>query len=187
MLSSHAADSVWRSSFNLPQVAFGEVCSAIYLQLSLANVFTLFSARTTGFFCSSPPPSVVLLSALTGAILFAALLAAYWPIKLNEHIQQILDASAFRSDSQYTEVHTRVGVRMIACPTFLIGFTFIYVLVWWVIQDTCKVLLNHLLARYDARHAGEADATAVEGRGVEASAVAVGKDSVTAHPVQLTP
>lgn len=126
------------------------MCAAIYLQLSLANVFTLFSARTAGFFCTGAPPAAVMLFALSLAMIFAALMSAYWPAHLNEHVVLILDASAFRSRAQYTEVHTRVGVRMVGCPPYLIGFTFVYVLVWWAIQDTAKVLLQQLLARADA-------------------------------------
>lgn len=160
MLSSHYEKSPWRVA-GLPPVGFGQICSAIWLQISISNVFTLVSARTTSF-AFTRAPSVVLLVALCCAVLVSSILTAFWPLQLNEHAVRVLHSQAFRDQSVFKRLRSAIGVRMDPAPSYLIGAVYIFCLIWWVVQDSCKVATYRLLAWRDRRRGASAAVPARE-------------------------
>ena len=119
-LNSWNANSLLKG-FGVGSLTYGQITTVIYLKVSVSDFLTLFSARThNGFFWSSMP-SPILLAASVFALSLSTLIALVWP------------------DSQPDGISALgLGYKN---PKTLAIFVWIYCLVWWMVQDICKVLL----------------------------------------------
>ena len=106
--------------WGLGGVSFGQVTTAVYLKVSVSDFLTLFSARTGGNFFWSRAPSGPLFGATVFALSCSTVLALAWP-------PGTLDAVPV------------VGLAYLS-PNLLAIYVWIYCLVWWGVQDVCKVV-----------------------------------------------
>ncbi|CEP02089.1 unnamed protein product (mitochondrion) [Plasmodiophora brassicae] len=95
----------------LPPMTYGSVVTSIYLKVSLSDFLTIFAARTGAAPCYSSRPSIALLAAAFFAVLMSTILSLTWPF-----------------DQGAEPVHFKNVI-----------FIWIYCLVWFIIQDACKV------------------------------------------------
>ncbi|CAL5220978.1 g3087 [Coccomyxa viridis] len=114
---------------HLPPIPYAKIITLIYLKVSISDFLTLFSSRTSGFFWTSPPAPLLLGAALFSLSL-STLLACVWPNSHAEHNVPVRGLS-------------RSGYRL--WPLWV----WIYCLIWWLIQDTLKVLTYKLLYAFD--------------------------------------
>jgi len=115
--------------WGLGGLSYGQITTSIYMQLSVSQFLTLFSARTGADWFWSSAPSVVLLSAGAVALLVSSVLAITWPGSTLDGIP-----------TQGLALHS---------PYLLPLYIWLYCLVFWVAQDACKVLAFAILIRYD--------------------------------------
>ena len=110
-------------------ISYGQITTSIYLKISVSDFLTLFSARTGPhpFWYTSPSP--ILLIAGAFALTCSTILACVWP-------QSSPDGTA-------TE-----GLAYLQ-PYALAVYIWIYCVLWWFVQDACKVLYYWLMTRYN--------------------------------------
>ncbi|CAL8471949.1 g11491 [Coccomyxa elongata] len=129
---------------HLPPIPYAKIITMIYLKVSISDFLTLFSSRTTGFFWTSPPAPL-----LTGAALFSlalsTLLACVWPNVTTDR---------------------NVPVRGLCRGGYKIWpvWVWIYCIIWWLIQDTLKVLTYKLLFAFDIFQIKSGSRTGKSGR-----------------------
>jgi H+-transporting ATPase len=116
-------------AFGLGGVSYGQVTTSIYLKISISDFLTLFSARTGNRFFWASRPSWILVIAGSVALLCSTVLALTWPPSYPDGI--------------YTE---GLGRRK---PYALAVYIWIYCLVWFLVQDLCKVGAYRLLEKYN--------------------------------------
>jgi H+-transporting ATPase len=104
-------------------VEYGQITTAIYLKVSVSDFLTLFSARTGHMFFYQVAPAPILLCGGLLALTLSSLLSIFWPYSTPDGIE--------------TE-----GLRL---DMGLFGFVWIYCLIFWMIQDLCKVLAFKLM------------------------------------------
>jgi len=102
----------------LPVLSYYELQAVMYLKISVSDFLTVFSARTEGFFFNRAPGKL-LLGAACCSLLISTLLAKYWPFGEMEGISW-----------------------------HYVGTVWIYCIVWWLLQDTVKVLAYKVLNSY---------------------------------------
>jgi H+-transporting ATPase len=111
-------------AFNISTLSYGEVLTAMYLKIAISDFLTLFASRTTGFFWSRLP-SAIIGAALIFATLAATLLSAFW----------------------YLTLPSGLGGSNSAIPDMkpiawrLIGFIWGYNIIFFLVQDVCKVIM----------------------------------------------
>jgi H+-transporting ATPase len=117
------------ASFGLAGLSYGQITTAIYLKVAVSDFLTLFSSRTGDdwFWSSSPAP--VLLIAAGIALASSTILALVWP--------------ASYPDGVYT-----LGLARRE-PYLLALWIWLYCIVWWFIQDACKVFAFHVMHEYN--------------------------------------
>jgi H+-transporting ATPase len=128
MLASWEANSLFQK-WGLGGLSYGQVTTAVYLKVSISDFLTLFSARTGGQFFWSRSPAWILLGAGGIALSASTILACSWPPAHPDGIFAL-----------------GLGRRK---PYAFAVYIWIYCLVWWVIQDVCKVLWVATLERYN--------------------------------------
>lgn len=101
----------------LRHVTWGEAQTLVYLKISLSDFLTLFSSRVRGWFFTRRP-SYALLGALVFATAASTLLSLWWP---------------FPAESAKSLNMARVN------DGYGVLFTWIYVVIWFIGQDICKV------------------------------------------------
>ncbi|GBF93619.1 H+-transporting ATPase [Raphidocelis subcapitata] len=119
------------SKMGLPRMDFDQVVTMIYLKVSLSDFLTLFSARThDGFFWSSRPSWMLSLGACI-SMGISTLIACLWPP----------NAGDFWTD--------KIKVRGLALSEYKLWplWVWIYCVVWWWIQDLCKVAFYWLMRK----------------------------------------
>lgn len=102
-------------SYGVGYLPYDQVMMMMYLKISLSDFFTVFSARTHGFFFSRAPGRLLFLAACF-ATAISTLLAIYWP---------------------FTEMQ--------AIEFKLALFVWAYCVVWFLIQDVAKVFIIYIL------------------------------------------
>lgn len=108
---------------------YGQITTVIYLKVSISDFLTLFSARThDGFFWSSTP-SPILLGAASVALCISTILACAWP------------------EGEVDEIEV-IGLAQ-RDPKALAFYIWIYCIVFWFVQDACKVYAYFVLNRYN--------------------------------------
>jgi H+-transporting ATPase len=126
------------SSHGRNYLTFGEVQAILYLQVSLADFATVFSARTTGFFWERRPGRALLLAAFV-ACTASTLLAAYWPFSgagqtsgaIRKVVVQGEQRELWNNDAAFMQPLRQSGGA--------IGIVWAFVIVFFLIQDTVKV------------------------------------------------
>jgi H+-transporting ATPase len=119
---------------------YGQVTTMIYLKVSVSDFLTLFSARTGEQFFFARAPSPILMVAAFIALLTSSLIAALVP-------HGTLDDQAIDG----------LGILTI--------YVWIYCLIWFLIQDFCKVLFYKFLRRFEVFGYGKKFVMALEGEG----------------------
>jgi H+-transporting ATPase len=110
-------------------LSYGQITTAIYLKVSISDFLTLFSARTGEHFFFMSMPSLILLGAGGVALTASTVIACVWP--------------ASKPDGIYS---LGLGRRK---PYAFAFYIWVYCIVWWWIQDFCKVLTFYLIKRYN--------------------------------------
>jgi hypothetical protein len=104
------------AAFHMDTLTFSETRTLMYLKIALSDYLSLFNSRCQGWFFSRAP-SIQVIGAAIFSTVCSSLLAKFWP---------------FQSDMNQIEW----GV---------VGFVWLYVAVWGLVQDTCKVTTYCLL------------------------------------------
>lgn len=102
---------------------YGQVTTMIYLKVSVSDFLTLFSCRTGEEPFWARAPSIILLIAACIALLTSSLIAAFLPIGT-------LDEQAIEG----------LGILTV--------YVWIYCIIWFFIQDFCKIITYKLLRRF---------------------------------------
>lgn len=105
--------------------------------MSLSDFLTLFSARTTRFFFSIRPARALVIAAII-ALGTSTLLAALWPF--NEEKDTMIHGFGRGSD---LEKESHRGV---------LGVVWLYVFIWWIVQDLFKIAAYLILEKFDILH-----------------------------------
>jgi len=125
-LSSWDQDS-WFQKLNITPAGtglrYGQVTTMIYLKVSISDFLTLFCARTGEKFFWTRTPSPILLFAAFVALMSSSLIGSLLP---HGH----LDGQAIEG----------LGVLSV--------YVWIYCVIWFVLQDICKVLCYMLLRKF---------------------------------------
>merc|ERR1711998_484279 len=128
------------------QLDYESVKTMIYLKIALSDYLSLFNCRCTWFFFSRMPSWHVMVAAIFSTIC-SSMLAHWWPF----------------------------GSDMKPVPWGVIGFVWIFTIVFGAIQDTCKVLAYLILGAFGEvdLNAEAIDENEIEGKladGMKASA-----------------
>lgn len=118
LLDSWSPSGVFQT-LGLEGLSYGQITTAIYLKVSISDFLTLFSARTGDDWFWSNAPAPILLGAGCIALTMSTVLACVWP--------------ASYPDDVYT-----IGL-LYRAPYALPVYIWLYCIVWWFIQDACKV------------------------------------------------
>jgi H+-transporting ATPase len=110
-------------------LTYGQITTMVYLDVSISNFLTLFSARVSGNFFWTSRPSNALLGAAGIALCASTAIACCWPKSAPDGINTT-------GLARHTPKALAVGV-------------WIYCLLWWVVQDCAKVGLYHLMIKYN--------------------------------------
>ena len=149
MMDSHNPDGAWRS-WGLGPITYGQLTAAMYLKVSLSDFLTLFSARTTKWFFSVRPDPKLYFAAFA-ALGASTALTSQWPTELNEKPldPEFMDPSKVANAVQFEIMHGFSGTRMNGTPNFVLGVTWLYVFIWWIVQDIIKYGLYIVLLHFD--------------------------------------
>jgi len=128
MLASWDSQNMFQTT-GLGGLSYGQITTSIYLKVSVSDFLTLFSARTGGGWFWSTKPAPMLLGAGSFALACSTILACSWPSSEIDNIYAL-----------------GLGYRSPKVLAFLI---WIYCLVWWFIQDACKVAFFNLMVKYN--------------------------------------
>eukprot|EP00742_Colponemidia_sp_Colp-10_P006463 GILJ01006924.1.p1 GENE.GILJ01006924.1~~GILJ01006924.1.p1 ORF type:complete len:956 (+),score=175.50 GILJ01006924.1:359-2869(+) len=125
-LSSMNGNGVFNTWFNLDPLSYGQVITLMYLKVSLSDFMTVFAARTRGWFWERRPgtPLFIAFIVATCAATFTSL---FW----------------FLDPLQNSSEHP-----MASLSAGLVGLTWLYDLIWFMIQDSIKVFAYRF---YDKR------------------------------------
>lgn len=116
-------------AWGLGGLSYGQVITSIYLKVSISDFLTLFSARTGDNFFWTSFPAPILLGAGCMALGASTIIACTWPQSSPDGIFTL-----------------GLGRRK---PYALAFYIWVYCIVWWVIQDCCKVGAFWLIKRYN--------------------------------------
>jgi hypothetical protein len=111
----------------LGKLTYGQITTVIYLKVSVSDFLTLFSARThDGFFWSSMPSPILLIAAIF-ALSLSTIISCVWPASTPDGIEAL-----------------GLGYKD---PKTLALFVWIYCILWWFVQDICKVMTYQAMER----------------------------------------
>lgn len=119
----------WNNHLFSTALSYGQVTTAIYLKVSISDFLTLFSARTGPDFFWKSTPAVILLAAAGFALSLSTILACAWP---SGNVDDVYTLGLARRE-----------------PTALAFYIWLYCIVFWVIQDACKVLFYRVMIAYN--------------------------------------
>jgi len=178
MLDSHNPNGSWQK-WGLGPLTYGQLTSCMYLKVSLSDFLTLFSARTQGWFGSMRPDWKLIAAAMI-ALGSSTILTAKWPTSLNEKPletkyfgsgqadgacpQGVMDCNTYKdvqflSGTRMTGVSDKVNCTSAGCSisnrtsSYVLGVTWLYVFIWWIVQDIIKIVLYQVLLNFDVLHA----------------------------------
>jgi H+-transporting ATPase len=117
LLDSWNPESLFQK-LGLQPVKYPLITTCIYLKVSVSDFLTLFSARTGDKFFWQVPPAPILAAGATFALALSSLLSIFWP----ESEPDGIPTAGLQEDMQ------------------LFGFVWIFCLVFFVLQDVCKVM-----------------------------------------------
>ena len=111
-LDSHNEAGPWRA-VGLPRLTIEQVKCIVYLKVSLSDFLTLFAARTRGFFFHGPQPGSKLVLAAAFAMAVSTAFSLAWPF----------------------------GSELVSVSPATCALVWLYVLLWWLLQDAAKAAL----------------------------------------------
>jgi len=115
--------------WNIGGMPYGHITTMVYLKVSVSDFLTLFSARThEGFFWTAKPSPLLLGAGLT-ALSLSTILSCVWP------------------KGQTDDIDTE-GLAY-GAYTLMPLWIWIYCIVWWFIQDGCKVVGYWFMHKYN--------------------------------------
>merc|ERR1711924_325155 len=112
----HPPSFLLNTWFGLEKITYYELQAVLYLKISIPDFLTVFAARTRGPFWSRKPGTALLCAAMFSMSL-STMLAAYWPF----------------------------GAGMKGISWQYVGLVWCYCLLWFFIQDMCKVCMYKVL------------------------------------------
>jgi H+-transporting ATPase len=119
----------------LPPIEYAQVITLMYLKVSISDFLTLFSARTHNGFFWSDRPSPFLAGAATVSLGISTLVACIWGTPNGGVI-----------DGLYVKGLTLDSYKL--WPLW----TWIYCIIWWFIQDACKLLAYIVMRKFNLFH-----------------------------------
>eukprot|EP01041_Mallomonas_annulata_P000544 gene544-1045_t len=128
MLSSWHEESLFQT-WGMGGLAYGQITTAIYLKVSVSDFLTLFSARAGPYFFFRSTPAPILFMAATFALSSSTIIACMLP----------------RSTIDGIYVLGLAYHKPYAFPVFI----WLYCIIWWWIQDVCKVAAYHIMYKYN--------------------------------------
>jgi H+-transporting ATPase len=117
-MNSNGKMDAFRDWFHLEPLNYNQVKCLMYLKISLSDFLTVFAARTQGWFFSRRP-GYALLTAFIIATATSSVLSITWPGNTGDE-KDIMEA--------ITPQH--------------MGIVWLYCIVWFFIQDICKMILH---------------------------------------------
>merc|ERR1711959_87068 len=130
-LNTNEPDSILKK-FGMSELDYGQVCTMIYLKVSLSDFLTVFGARTTGPFFSRLPSYHLGIAAMI-AMGASTVLSHYW--------SDLLDLPEMKS-----------------LTWKWIGFVWAYCVAWFILQDIMKAITYWVLYKMnigsEAHHQG---------------------------------
>jgi len=134
-------------AFGLPRIPYPQVITMMYLKVSISDFLTLFSARTHNGFFWSDKPSPFLAGAAVLSLAISTIVACFWG-------DGVIDGQHVRGLALKTEESPY---------TLWALWVWIYCLIWWFIQDACKVVCYAVLRKYDIFQINSANLVNVRG------------------------
>ena len=126
-LDSHSEESTMATTFGISHMSIQHVKCMVYLKISLSDFFTVFTARTQGFFWERAPGSLLMFCAVLATV-SSTILSLHWPF------------GEMQEDGKYDMTRIDGGIAF---------FTWTYCFVWFLIQDCMKVVLYKVLFHFD--------------------------------------
>jgi len=136
-LNSEQPDSHIRA-FGVESLSYGQVVAMLYLKISLSDWWTIFAARTQGPFYSRAPSKIVFIAA-SFATFFSTVFSVAWPFQPDVHF----------SAHDYEHHEEQLDEQLVGLTSGQVAFTWAYTILWFLVQDACKVLMYKLLYRFD--------------------------------------
>jgi H+-transporting ATPase len=113
----------------IPGLSYGQITTAVFLNIAVTDFLTLFSARTGENFFWHISPAPILFGAGMFALAASTILACSWP-------------------SSYPDDVYTLGMARRA-PYYLPVLVWVYCIFWWFIQDFCKVVAYKFMRTYN--------------------------------------
>ena len=117
-------------------LSYGQVVAIMYLKISLSDWWTIFAARTRGFFFERAPSTIVLCAASL-ATMVSTLNSMYWPF---QHLE---------FEKEKYEAHLNFDIQIVGLELPTVAFTWCFTLIFFVLQDICKVICYYVLFKFD--------------------------------------
>ena len=118
-------------------LSYGQVVAMMYLKISLSDWWTIFAARTTeGFYTRAPSPIVLVSAAF--ATLVSTVNSCYWPFQDIRFGQEAYLAGEPQRD-----------IQLVGLELEHVIFTWIYTIIWFLIQDAGKTACYKVLYHFD--------------------------------------
>jgi hypothetical protein len=117
-MNSNGDMDAFRDWFHLEPLNYNQVKCLMYLKISLSDFLTVFAARTQGWFFSRRP-GYALLSAFIVATATSSVLSITWPGNTGDE-KDIMEAISYKH----------------------MGIVWLYCIIWFFIQDICKMILH---------------------------------------------
>ena len=118
--------------FSLPLVPRGR-----YLKISLSDWWTIFAARTQGFFTSRAPSRIVF-AAASFATCVSTIFSVAWPFQ-----HERFETAAYIGGEEQPDA------QLVGLTGEHVLFTWIYTILWFLVQDGCKVVCYRVLYFFD--------------------------------------
>jgi H+-transporting ATPase len=134
-LKSEDPSSLIRQFIPAP-LSYGQVVAIMYLKISLSDWWTIFAARTRGFFFERAPSTIVLCAASLATVV-STLNSMYWPF---QHLE---------FEKEKYEQHLNFDIQIVGLEIQTVAFTWIFTLIFFVMQDIAKVICYYVLFKFD--------------------------------------
>jgi H+-transporting ATPase len=127
-LENMDGNSDFFAAFGIDSFGYGELMTIIYFKVSLSDYLTVFAARTHSWWWTRKPGRALMIAAVFATIV-STIFSAFW----------FMNVSTGGNESIPNMVPVSAG---------MILFVWIYDLVWFEVQDVCKVLFLRMLQKY---------------------------------------